>query len=82
MNDWSRVHTALEDPEWDFRTVTGIVKDTGLDRECVERVLDTHRPEIRQTLSRDGQIIYTLRSRPKKMREIFADIRLFASKSF
>ena len=43
MNDWSKVHMALDDPKWDFRTVTGIVKDTGLDRERVECLLDQHR---------------------------------------
>ena len=82
MNDWSRVHLALKDPEWDFRTATGIAKDTGLDRERVECLLDQHRPELRQTISGDGRVIFTLRSRPKKMREVFADLRLFASKSF
>ena len=81
MDDWSKVHMALEDPKWDFRTVKGIVEDSGLDREHVECLLAQHRPEIRQTMSRDGRTIYTLRSRPVKLREIVADLRLFASKS-
>ena len=81
MNDWSRVHMALEDPKWDFRTVKGIAKDTGLDRERVECLLDQHRPKLRQTVARDGQPVFTLKDRPRKMREIFADIRMFASKS-
>ena len=81
MNEWSRVHLALKDPKWDFRTVTGIAKDTGLDQVRVKRLLDQHRPEIRQAMSRDGRIIYTLKSRPMKIREVIANLQVFASKS-
>ena len=81
-NKWSRVHTALANPNWDFRTVKGIARETGLDPESVERLIEQHRSEIRQTLSGDRRIIYTLKSRPKKLREILADIQMFVSKSF
>lgn len=82
MDEWSRVHSALDDPKWDFRTVEGIVRDTGLEPERVKRLLDRHRSEIRQRMSRDRRIIYTLKSRPMKMREIIADLQVYASKSF
>ena len=82
MDEWSRVHSALGDPKWDFRTVEGIVRDTGLEPERVKRLLDRHRSEIRQRMSRDRRIIYTLKSRPMKMREIIADLQVYASKSF
>lgn len=82
MDEWSRVHSALDDPKWDFRTVEGIVRDTGLEPERVKRLLDRHRSEIRQRMSRDRRIIYTLKSRPMKMRDIIDDLQVYASKSF
>ena len=82
MSEWSRVHSALEDPKWDFRTVEGIARDTGLEPERVKRLLDQHRSEIRQRMSRDRRIIYTLKSRPMKMRDIIDDLQVYASKSF
>lgn len=82
MDEWSRVHSALDDPKWDFRTVEGIVRDTGLEPERVKRLLDRHRSEIRQRMSRDRRIIYTLKSRPMKVRDIIDDLQVYASKSF
>ena len=78
---WTAVRSALSDPQWDFRTVRGIAKDTGLSEDAVRRLLDEHRSEVRQTVSRDRQPVYTLRCRPMKMREFVADLRLYASKS-
>ena len=80
--EWTKVHAALADPKWDFRTVGGIARETGLDPERVERLIEQHRSEVRQTLSRDQRIIYTLRSRRPKMREIVADIQRIVAKSF
>lgn len=79
--DWTKVHAALKDPRWDFRTVEGIAKETALEPDLVKRVLETHHSEVRQTVSRERQKIYTLKSRPKKMREVIADIQTFASNS-
>ncbi len=79
---WSKVHAALQNPNWDFRTVEGLARETELGARRVERLIDQHRSEVRQTLSRDRRIIYTLRSRPKKLRETLADIQMFVSKSF
>ena len=31
--EWTKVHAALADPKWDFRTVGGIARETGLDPE-------------------------------------------------
>ena len=80
-NDWTKVHAALKDPRWDFRTVEGIAKETALEPDLIIRVLEAHRSDIRQTISRDRRTIYTLKSRPKKMREVIADIQTFASNS-
>lgn len=82
MGEWRRVRKALEDPRWDFRTVEGIARDAGLDPARVKRLLDRHRSETRQTVSRDRKIIYTLKSRPMKMREVIADLQMFAGGTF
>ncbi len=37
-----RVRSALSNPQWDFRTIGGIARDTELSREQVERVLADH----------------------------------------
>ena len=58
----------------------GIARETELRSDIVEQVLAMHRPWIRQTLSQDRRVIYTLKSRPKKLREIVADLQLLASR--
>ncbi len=76
--EWFKVQAALDDREWDFRTVDGIAGETGLAPDAVVRLLGEHRSELRQILLRDGRIGYTLKSRPKTIREIFAEIQMFA----
>ena len=78
-DDWLKVQGALEKPEWDFRTVEGIARDTRLEAGRIELLLYSHRSRVRQTLSRDRRVIYTLKSRPKKLREVFANIQTFLS---
>lgn len=78
-DDWMKVQAALEKTEWDFRTVEGIARDTQLEPGHIEGLLRSNRSKVRQTLSRDRRVIYTLKSRPKKLREIFADIQAFLS---
>ena len=79
-NEWEKVRAALANPGWDFRTVDGIARETRLSSNVVERLLAVNRSWIRQTLSQDHRVIYTLKSRPKKLREIFADIQLLVSR--
>ncbi len=76
--EWFKVQAALDDREWDFRTVDGIAGETGLAPDAVVRLLGEHRSELRQILLRDGRIGYTLKSRPKTLREVFAEIQMFA----
>ena len=76
--EWFEVQAALDDREWDFRTVDGIAGATGLAPDAVVRLLGEHRSELRQILLRDGRIGYTLKSRPKTLREVFAEIQMFA----
>ncbi len=76
--EWLMVQATLDDREWDFRTVDGIARETGLALEAVARLLGDHRSELRQILLRDGRIGYTLKSRPKTLRETFAEMQMFA----
>ena len=78
-DDWVKVQAALADPAWDFRTVDGITRDTSLPRERVELVLLRNRSMVRRALARDRRVVYTLKSRPKKLREFFADVLTLAS---
>ena len=80
-NDWRKVHEALKDPQWDFRTIGGISRQTGLERDRVMELIEQHRSAVRQTVSRKREALYTLASRPRKIREIMADLQRFASNS-
>ena len=79
--DWRKVHEALKDSRWDFRTIGGISRQTGLERDRVMELIEQHRSEVRQTVSRKREALYTLASRPRKIREIMADLQRFASNS-
>lgn len=80
-SDWRKVHEALKDSRWDFRTIGGISRQTGLERDRVMELIEQHRSEVRQTVSRKREALYTLASRPRKIREIMADLQRFASNS-
>lgn len=81
-NQWSVVLAALQDTAWDFSTVDGIAEEAQLPREAVERLLFEHQSELRKRRGRDGRTIYRLKSKPASVREIVADLQVFASKSF
>jgi len=73
-----RVLHALSNPQWDFRTVGGIARDTELSHEQVERVLADHQDLFRQShLTRNGAPLYALREKPESLRERYAELRDF-----
>ena len=83
-DDWTKVKAALANPNWDFRTVDGIARETSLPREHVQRLLRRHEAAVRLTLTRDmrlgtRRVAYTLRDRPTKLREVVDSILTFAS---
>jgi len=81
---WGKVRQALENPRWDFRTVDGLVEDTGFSREEVQALLESHSAEIRKANVPDskGRILYTLATKPMGVREILANTRAFITKTF
>jgi len=72
--DWRKVITdsketkifeALEDPQWEWRTVGALAKISGLSNEEVRKVLNKYPKFIRKSLvpSQDGEDLYTLQQR-------------------
>ena len=80
-DQWPVVLNALQDTAYDYRSAAAIAKETGLSEEVVEYLLSAHRSELRRRGDLSGRRYYALRSRPVKLREILADIKIYASKS-
>lgn len=78
----SVLHT-LADEKWDFRTIDGISKETGLPSDQVKRILQSYPEFVRRSPVRDrlGRSIYTLRNRKMKGQEKKAFLRLLLTKS-
>ncbi len=76
------VTDALADERWDFRTVDGIARQTGLDPPEVQQILDEHPDLFRRSYldSEDGKALYTLATRPEKLRERVAELKSFLAK--
>ena len=81
---WSRIQAALSDPRWDFRTVDGLSRETGLNAADIQELLEENRHKVRRAVSRDrkGRALYTTKSWPVGPREVIADLQAFAAKSF
>jgi hypothetical protein len=81
---WERVEKALGNPNWDFRTIDGLAKDTGLASEEIRRLINRHSDRVRVSNVPDtqGRVLYTLASKPIRTREWLATVRAFAAKSF
>ena len=73
---------ALSDPKWDFRTIEGIARDTGLSKAEVKEVIERHPHLIRKSPITNGRKVslYTLRERPAKLRERLANMQVFLTK--
>jgi hypothetical protein len=74
---------ALGDEKWDFRTVDGLSKTTGIDRDVVLKIIEAHPDWIRKSAvpDRKGRPLHTLRSRSAGFIEILASARAFITKS-
>lgn len=81
IDAWEKVRSALGNPDWDFRSIDGIAKETELDPLEVREAILRNMSQVRQARARDGNIIYTLDSRPMRAREVMAVVHRLASKS-
>ncbi|SRR6266568_7543170 len=72
--DWNKVITdpverklfeALEDPRWEWRTISALSKASGLNQEGTRQVLRKYPVLVRQSVvpAANGEDLYTLRSR-------------------
>ncbi len=70
--DAQKVLNALQNPEYDWRTVDGIVQETGLSAEVVQQFLDTATDEVVQSTTPDarGHALYTTRDHFKSRKNI------------
>lgn len=78
-----RVLVALSDPKYDFRTLEGLAKATELSSDSVLVALGALGQKVRISNVTDpqGRVLYTLRNRPKKLRERLSELRSFMSAS-
>jgi hypothetical protein len=78
-----KVMESLEDPRWDFRTVSGLATSTGLSERVVRDVLNRYPQFIRRSPIPDsqGRELYTLVSKGGGLREWYAKTRAFITKS-
>lgn len=77
------IFEALDDPRWDFRTIAGLSKGTGVPESTVRDVLDRYPQFIRQSPVPDleGRALYTLVSKRGGLREWYSTTRAFITKS-
>lgn len=80
---WEKVRNALANPKFDFRTVSGIARETGFETADVLRLLNEYSSEVRiaNSTSKKENLLYTLRNRPKSLQESFSDIITMVSSS-
>ena len=78
---WEAVRNALANPKYDFRTVDGIVRETGLADTEVQQILQQHQDAVRKAYTTDkmGRLLYTLRDRPQSLQEIISNIKSIVS---
>jgi hypothetical protein len=70
------VAKALEDPKWDWPSVKGIAKDTGLPEERVRELLASSLSVLRSSVpDKEGRSLYTTRQHYKKRRTFLDSLR-------
>ena len=82
--DERKVFEALADPKWDFRTIEGISKASGLPRDEIRMILNKYEGNlVRKSDIPDpqGRDIYTLKTEKAETRELLAKLRTFISKT-
>ena len=81
--DERKVFEALEDPQWDFRTVEGMVRTTGLSEEAVQNVIEKFSELVRQSKvpDRKGRDLFTLARKGETVGEVVNTLRSIVTKS-
>ena len=80
-----KLFEALADPAWDFRTIDGLVRVTGLSEPEVQGIITKYEPRglIRQSTvpSKKGEALFTLPSSGFSAGEVFSIIRSTITKT-
>jgi len=82
-SDEVKVFESLADGNWDFRSLDGIKRATGLQTDDVVRILNRHPDLVRNSSMPDkkGRTLYTLRETPQTFGEKFGAVKSYVSKS-
>ena len=77
------IFEALSNPNWDFRTMDALIKESGLSESEIELIFSKYINLIRESPVRDqkGRRLFTLRSKKVSMSEILNIVRGAVSKS-
>jgi hypothetical protein len=63
MKDKQKVFGALQDPAWDWRTMEGLKKATGLSQVQILKVLTDHISKLEMTSSKEHGVLFRLKTR-------------------
>ena len=80
-----QVFDALSNPKWDYRTVKGIKKETGLSEEEIEAILRKYRNRLVHKANvpdKFGRDLYTLARAHSEIRDMLAKLRTIVGKTF
>ena len=83
-NPTQQVLTALANPKYDFRTIEGIAKETGLQAADIQYIIERNTPDYVRVCAitdNDGRRLYTRSARGMKLREILATAQQFIRRS-
>jgi hypothetical protein len=82
--DERKVFESLADPNWDYRTINGIQRSSGLPMERIRDILHKYEGKyIRKSSIPDaqGRELYTLQTERTDVQEILRQLRTFLSKT-
>ena len=82
-SDEVKVFESLADRNWDFRSLDGIKRSTGLQTNDVIKILNRRHDLVRTSSIPDkkGRTLYTLRETPQTFGEKFGAVKSYVSKS-
>jgi hypothetical protein len=82
--DESKVIESLNNPEWDYRTIPGIAKETKLAEANVLKVVTARKDLIRESIvpSRKGEKLYTLSKNVNTLRDYWKAFKMINKEKF
>ncbi len=79
-----KVFEALSNPKWDYRTIAGLKKATGLSTEEIEAILQKYRNQFVHKAAvpdKFGRDLYTLSRAESDIRDMLFKLRTIMSKT-